>query len=214
MDIAQSTELTKSRIRAAAALIRSARYLTAFTGAGISVESGIPPFRGPGGLWGEYDPRTLELDFFLAHPADASPVIREIFYDNFGKAKPNAAHLALAHLEAKAPAADGRGKLKVLITQNIDSVQWNYRGTLPSSLHDETSFFGSTEQRAKNSISQNALCDRSDTNPAPSHIPVEKPNGWVVLGLAGSGRARSSHGVHLPIVPPSRDRQPSRDRSR
>ena len=38
-------------IRDAAALIRSARYLTAFTGAGISVESGIPPFRGPGGLW-------------------------------------------------------------------------------------------------------------------------------------------------------------------
>ncbi len=50
MDSAQSTELTKSRIRAAAALIRGAKYLTAFTGAGICVESGIPPFRGPGGL--------------------------------------------------------------------------------------------------------------------------------------------------------------------
>jgi len=49
MDSAQSTELTNSRIRAAA-LIRSSHYLTAFTGAGISVESGIPPFRGPGGL--------------------------------------------------------------------------------------------------------------------------------------------------------------------
>ena len=94
-------------VLAAASLIRGARYLTAFTGAGISVESGIPPFRGPGGLWGKYDPRTLELDYFLAHPAEAWPVIREIFYDNFGKAKPNAAHLALARLEAKAPGADG-----------------------------------------------------------------------------------------------------------
>ncbi|MGA2381786.1 MAG: hypothetical protein ABSG85_21015 [Spirochaetia bacterium] len=37
-------------IAEAASLIRSAKYLTAFTGAGISVESGIPPFRGPGGL--------------------------------------------------------------------------------------------------------------------------------------------------------------------
>ena len=110
----------ESRIKSAADLVRGARSLTAFTGAGISVESGIPPFRGPGGLWGKYDPRTLELDYFLAHPAEAWPVIREIFYDNFGKAKPNAAHLALAHLEAKTPGAHGRRRLKVLITQDID----------------------------------------------------------------------------------------------
>ena len=44
-------------VREAASLIRSAKYLTAFTGAGISVESGIPPFRGPGSLWSRYDPR-------------------------------------------------------------------------------------------------------------------------------------------------------------
>lgn len=99
-----------------AALIRSARYLTAFTGAGISVESGIPPFRAPGGLWSRYDPRMLELEYFLAHPDTAWPVIREIFYDNFGKARPNPAHLGLARME-------GAGTLKVLITQNIDSVQ-------------------------------------------------------------------------------------------
>jgi NAD-dependent deacetylase len=101
----------------AASILRSARYLTAFTGAGISVESGIPPFRGPGGLWGKYDPRTLELDYFLSHPAEAWPVIREIFYDNFGKAKPNAAHLALAKLEAD-------GALKALVTQNIDNLHY------------------------------------------------------------------------------------------
>ena len=58
-------------IRDAAALIRSARYLTAFTGAGISVESGIPPFRGPGGLWSKYDPRMLELDYFHRNPDKA-----------------------------------------------------------------------------------------------------------------------------------------------
>jgi NAD-dependent deacetylase len=103
-------------IKEAAALIRSAKYLTAFTGAGISVESGIPPFRGPGGLWSKYDPHTLELDFFLAHPETAWPVIREIFYDNFGRAKPNRAHEVLAAWEA-------RGLLKTLITQNIDSVR-------------------------------------------------------------------------------------------
>ena len=116
MDSAQSTELTNSRIRAAASLIRSARYLTAFTGAGISVESGIPPFRGAGGLWDRYDPRTLEIEYFLSQPEQAWPVIKEIFYDHFGKAKPNRAHEVLA-------AWEGRGLLKCLITQNIDSVQ-------------------------------------------------------------------------------------------
>jgi NAD-dependent deacetylase len=107
---------TKDALHEAARLISSARFLTAFTGAGISVESGIPPFRGPGGLWDRYDPRTLEIEYFLRHPEQAWPVIREIFYDNFGKARPNAAHLALARLETA-------GTLKCLITQNIDSVQ-------------------------------------------------------------------------------------------
>ena len=72
----------------------------------------------PGGLWSRYDPRMLELDYFLAHPETAWPVIREIFYDHFGAAKPNRAHEVLAAWEA-------RGLLKVLITQNIDSVQLN-----------------------------------------------------------------------------------------
>ncbi len=102
-----------SIIRKAAGLIRQARYLTAFTGAGISVESGIPPFRGEGGLWSRYDPRMLELDYFLAHPDRAWPVLREIFYDHFGAARPNKAHQVLAAWEAA-------GLLKVLVTQNID----------------------------------------------------------------------------------------------
>jgi hypothetical protein len=86
----------QERIREAASFIRAAMYLTAFTGAGVSVESGIPPFRGEGGLWSRYDPRMLELDYFLAHPDTAWPVIREILYANFGRAKPNKAHVVLA----------------------------------------------------------------------------------------------------------------------
>jgi len=98
-------------------LILDARYLTAFTGAGISVESGIPPFRGPGGLWSRYDPQTLELSYFHRHPKEAWPVIREIFYDHFQQAQPNEAHRVLARLEE-------RGLLKVLITQNIDNLHY------------------------------------------------------------------------------------------
>jgi NAD-dependent deacetylase len=103
------------RIRTAARLIRGAHHLTAFTGAGISVESGIPPFRGEGGLWSKYDPRLLELSYFLAHPEVSWPVLKNIFYDHFGAAKPNRAHGVLAAWEA-------RGLLKMVITQNVDSV--------------------------------------------------------------------------------------------
>lgn len=84
---------TQLGIKEAASLIRSARYLTAFTGAGVSVE---------GGLWSKYDPRMLEPDYFLSHPKKAWPVIREIFYDHFGKARPNRAHEVLAVWAAQA----------------------------------------------------------------------------------------------------------------
>ena len=49
----------------AAALIKASDYTSALTGAGISVESGIPPFRGPEGLWSRYDPRSLEIGYFF-----------------------------------------------------------------------------------------------------------------------------------------------------
>ncbi|PKK83769.1 MAG: RNA polymerase subunit sigma [candidate division Zixibacteria bacterium HGW-Zixibacteria-1] len=99
----------------AAELVRSSQRITAFTGAGISVESGIPPFRGEGGLWEKYDPGYLEINYFRAHPAKSWPVIKEIFYDFFGSARPNAAHLALAELEKKEI-------LQTVITQNIDNL--------------------------------------------------------------------------------------------
>lgn len=120
--------MSEDLIAQAARLIRAAHHLSAFTGAGVSAESGIPPFRGEGGLWNTYDPRTLELDYFLAHPDRAWPVIREIFYDHFGSAEPNPAHLALARLEnegwPQGSAAGAHGCLEVLITQNIDDLHF------------------------------------------------------------------------------------------
>ncbi|HKK48167.1 MAG TPA: Sir2 family NAD-dependent protein deacetylase, partial [Alkalispirochaeta sp.] len=70
--------------RYTADIIRGADHLVAFTGAGISVESGIPSFRGEGGLWDQYDPHVLDIEYFLRNPEDAWHVIREIFYENFG----------------------------------------------------------------------------------------------------------------------------------
>ena len=102
-------------IRTTAELILKSRFTAALTGAGISVESGIPPFRGADGLWNKYDPRTLEIDYFLEHPAESWKVIREIFYSFFSCAKPNRAHLVLAEMEQKT-------LLGRVITQNIDNL--------------------------------------------------------------------------------------------
>jgi len=107
--------VTQDKIEAAVALITNSKYAIAFTGAGISVESGIPPFRGKDGLWSKYDPNVLDLNNFYLNPIDSWKVIKEIFYDFFGSAKPNTAHFALAELEKL-------GKIKAVITQNIDNL--------------------------------------------------------------------------------------------
>jgi len=104
-----------SVIKKAAEKIKEAERVIAFTGAGISVESGIPPFRGPDGLWSRYDPVVLDMNYFLNNPEDSWKVIKEIFYDFFGKAAPNPAHYALAELEKE-------GIIKNIITQNIDNL--------------------------------------------------------------------------------------------
>lgn len=99
----------------AAKQIIDAHYCVAFTGAGISVESGIPPFRGRNGLWNKYDPQTFEIDYFRQNTTRSWEIIRDIFYDLFGQVLPNTAHYALAEMEQ-------RGLLKSVITQNIDNL--------------------------------------------------------------------------------------------
>jgi len=79
------------------------------------VESGIPPFRGTDGLWNRYDPMILDIDYFYKNPLQSWQVIKEIFYDYFGRAKPNRAHEILAVWEQK-------GLVKATVTQNIDNL--------------------------------------------------------------------------------------------
>lgn len=99
----------------AAALLGSARHGLAMTGAGVSAESGIPTFRGEGGLWTKYDPvKVSSIESFMADPAsywrvskDRGPVALA--------AQPNPGHTALARLEA------GR-RLVAVVTQNTDGL--------------------------------------------------------------------------------------------
>jgi NAD-dependent deacetylase len=109
-------------IRQAAQLLCKARYVMALTGAGISVESGIPPFRGPGGLWTKYgEPPMNGYQQFLANPRRAweerlNPTgPSEILRTTVANAHPNPGHRALVAMEE-------RGLLRYLITQNVDNL--------------------------------------------------------------------------------------------
>jgi len=123
-------EMAGENITKAADIIKNSRYTVVFTGAGISVESGIPPFRGPGGLWSKYDPALIEINYFYNNPKSSWEMIKKLFYIFLEKAKPNAAHYAIADLEKK-------GYAQSIITQNIDNLHqaagsnnvYEYHGT-------------------------------------------------------------------------------------
>ena len=101
--------------QAAAKLIQNASYGVVFTGAGVSVESGIAPFTGKGGLWNQYDPKYIEINFFHMHPAESWKEMKKIFFTDMDEASPNKAHEVIAKLEQ-------RGFVKGVITQNIDGL--------------------------------------------------------------------------------------------
>ncbi|KPU63004.1 NAD-dependent protein deacylase [Thermococcus sp. EP1] len=102
-------------IEEAAKLITHSRFLIAFTGAGISAESGVPTFRDKGGLWEKYK---IE-DVATPEAFKRNPGLVWEFYKMrmqlMKNARPNSAHLALTELE-------NMGILKAVITQNIDNL--------------------------------------------------------------------------------------------
>jgi NAD-dependent deacetylase len=87
----------------------------AFTGAGVSTESGISDFRSPGGIWSRYQP-VLYRDFLSSEDARRQywKMKKEGYYE-LKMAKPNDGHRALARLEET-------GKIIAIITQNIDGL--------------------------------------------------------------------------------------------
>lgn len=97
------------------ALINEARRVTAFTGAGISTESGIPDFRSPGGVWSRMKP--IYFDEFVSDETKRREAWSRTFSGAAGwtGARPNAGHFGLARLVE-------RGKVGCVITQNVDNL--------------------------------------------------------------------------------------------
>ncbi|MCK9230566.1 MAG: NAD-dependent deacylase [Syntrophales bacterium] len=111
-----SEEELESRIVMIAEEILRSERIVAFTGAGISTESGIPDFRSPGGIWTRFDPEDFTIQRFLSSETSRKKQWKVLLEGGlFGVVEPNPAHLALARLEAF-------GKLDCIITQNIDNL--------------------------------------------------------------------------------------------
>jgi NAD-dependent deacetylase len=102
-------------LRDAARLLRNARHIAVLTGAGISAESGIPTFRGAGGLWRNFRPEELATPQAFAR--DPATVWEWYLWrrELIAQAQPNAGHLALVRLEDRTPHFS-------LITQNVDGL--------------------------------------------------------------------------------------------
>jgi len=107
--------IEKKKIREAAELLVNSKNAIALTGAGISTESGIPDFRGEGGIWEKYKPEIYgNIKAFMNNPAKFWELAEKVAPTLF-KAKPNPGHIALAELEKM-------DIIKAVITQNIDEL--------------------------------------------------------------------------------------------
>ena len=123
----------------AARLVLGARHVVALVGAGLSVESGIPPFRGPGGLWTKYgEPDMLGYQRFLQDPRRwweerLSPRAgyRELA-EALAQARPNPGHYALKEMEEL-------GFLQHIITQNIDNLHFEAGSRSVTEIHGNRS---------------------------------------------------------------------------
>jgi NAD-dependent deacetylase len=119
-------------IAAIARDIKASNHVIAFTGAGISAESGISTYRGQGGIWSKYDPNIYaNIDYFMSDPSYYWNFFRDVRYPMVKKAQPNRGHQALAELEKM-------GKLRVVITQNIDELHQQAGSATVVELHGTT----------------------------------------------------------------------------
>ena len=116
-------------LEGAAGAIRDADSVVAMTGAGVSTASGIPDFRSADGIWSEYDPQAFHVSRFRRDPEgfwrDRTDLVEELFGADVA---PNAAHEALARLEAA-------GELDGLVTQNVDGLHQDAGSEDPVEIH-------------------------------------------------------------------------------
>ena len=162
-------------IEEAARVTVAARHVVALVGAGLSVESGIPPFRGPGGLWTKHgEPDMLGYERFLEDPKkwweerlSGTGAMQELI-DALSQAKPNAGHYALAELERI-------GQLQHIITQNIDNLHQEAGSAAITEIHGNRLKLRCLGCSTRWPLDQFPIEeDRKSTRLNSSHIPLSR----------------------------------------
>lgn len=126
--MARRRDLCLESLERAAQALASSRAAVALTGAGMSVESGIPDFRSPAGLWRTYPPEHYATaSAFRRDPAKVWTMLHAMI-GVLAAAEPNAGHHALAKLQQ-------RGLLRRVITQNIDGLHTRAGSSQPIEVH-------------------------------------------------------------------------------
>ncbi|MBP7735598.1 MAG: NAD-dependent deacylase [Spirochaetes bacterium] len=160
-------------IKDARSIISKSHYLAALTGAGISAGSGIPAFRGRGGLWQVYDPALARIDVFRDNPHLVWDMTRELIALIEGS-EPNPAHRALAEMERG-------GVLKGLVTQNIDNLHQRAGSRSIIELHGT---IGNLRCLTCNTVFNSADFKIMDEDPLCPHCSAVLKPGMVFFGEA------------------------------
>lgn len=113
--VSKTNILIKMDIERAVHILKRARYVVVMTGAGVSAESGIPTFRGEGGLWRNYRPEELATPYAFARNPKLVWEWYEWRREIIRRAEPNPAHYAIRDME-------DLFENFFLITQNVDDL--------------------------------------------------------------------------------------------
>ncbi|MFX1279003.1 MAG: NAD-dependent deacetylase [Promethearchaeota archaeon] len=131
----------EENIKKAAELLLNSKHSIVLTGAGISTESGIPDFRGEGGIWEKYKPEIYgNIESFLKDPSKFWKMAEDLAPTLFN-AEPNPGHFALAELEKMKI-------IKAIITQNIDGLHQKAGAVIVYEVHGNINRFSCLGCRA------------------------------------------------------------------
>eukprot|EP00252_Welwitschia_mirabilis_P012054 TRINITY_DN2681_c0_g1_i1.p1 TRINITY_DN2681_c0_g1~~TRINITY_DN2681_c0_g1_i1.p1 ORF type:complete len:313 (+),score=60.99 TRINITY_DN2681_c0_g1_i1:77-1015(+) len=121
LNLRMASSFVETEVKEFSSILAKASKIAVLTGAGISAESGIPTFRGAGGLWRTWNATELATpEAFAANPS----LVWEFYHYRrcvVANAVPNRGHFALGMLEKQ---CESDGKQFTLITQNIDGLHW------------------------------------------------------------------------------------------
>ncbi len=167
----------RENIKKAAELLANSKNSIVLTGAGISTESGIPDFRGEGGIWDKYKPEIYgDIESFLKDPSKFWKMAEDIAPTLFN-AEANPGHFALAELEKMKI-------IKAIITQNVDELHQKAGAVIVYEVHGNINRFTCLGCRASYNKDQvlNKLKRRKRSSPLCDYCGMPLKPSVVLFG--------------------------------